>query len=211
MADLGEELVAVGTLPTQRFGEPAPAGRGSKPKVIRQRSYSILPAEVGTYLAARRPPPNSISVAVGPYVATGQNSHAYVLEAVLREMVEGWPPGTTLIVDYRNGKYLQVLAYAPSILTEMGRLTEAQMASAVKFGWFDPTTFAARHHDFASQPVWEQNPVREWETSVDSLDEMATFLVSSVQRIISCDPSEGYRLRLFNIHADNTADEDSPT
>ena len=132
---------------------------------------------------------------VAPHRATGDDAHLHVLEAALSELLTAWPPGSTLVIDYANSGYAQALAYPPSILTEIGRLDESQMQSAVRFGWMDPTTFSARHADFESQPVWEENPVREWEYPLDSLRSIALFVSGSAQSIMGCDPADGYGSR----------------
>jgi hypothetical protein len=114
------------------------------------------------------------------------------------EMLTAWPDATVLTISYRPGGYAQALAYPPSILTEIGKLDSVQFAEAVKFGWMDPTAVAGHHDDFESQPVWVDNPVREWTHPYDPPREIAAFLAGSVRAILKLEPADGYTLELFN-------------
>jgi len=55
-----------------------------------------------------------------------------VLNAALLELLTMWPDGTTLVIEYDDDAYVQALAYPPSVLTEIGRLTSSQMLDAVR-------------------------------------------------------------------------------
>jgi predicted nucleic acid-binding protein len=159
----------------------------------------VAPTDVGAYLAAHRPPDhNEVLLAVPPHEPVGAASHLVVVKAALLELLKIWPAGTTLVIDYGDDAYAQVLAYPPHVLTEIGPITSAQMAKAVESGWIDPTAFSAVHADFKSQPVWVDNPVREWSHPSDRPMEMAMFLVTSVQTILGRDPGDGYVLHVFN-------------
>lgn len=158
-------------------------------------------SEVGAYLAAHRPPScYNAKLIVPPHNPVGEAAHTIVLRAALLEMLTVWPDGTTLVVDYGDGAYVQALSYPPSVLTEIGQLDQSQLPAAVRFGWMDPAGFSARHADFESQPVWDKNPIREWTHPYDQLQEIAPFLAGSVRALLGCDPGDGYTLNIFNIH-----------
>jgi predicted nucleic acid-binding protein len=169
----------------------------------------IAPGDVGAYLAAHRPPESDeVVVAVPPHEPVGPASHLMVLNTALLELLKIWPGGTTLVIEYDEQAYAQVLAYPPHVLTEIGEVTPAQMAKAVEAGWIDPAGVSHRHADFKSQPVWASNPVREWSHPSDRPMEMAMFLVVSVQTILGRDPGDGYTLHIFNNLLAEESDED---
>jgi predicted nucleic acid-binding protein len=160
----------------------------------------LVPAsEVAAYLTANRPPVcTDIEIMIPRHQTVGKAAHATVIKAVLLEMLTIWPEGTTLVIDYGEDAHLQALAYPPRILTEIGRLDPSRMPDAVRFGWMDPTVVRARHDDFDSQPVWIDNPVREWTHPNDPPQEIASFLAGSVRAVLGREPGDGYVLRLFN-------------
>ncbi|GGM27754.1 PIN domain-containing protein [Dactylosporangium sucinum] len=161
----------------------------------------IEPMEVSQFFSARRPPRYwDVQVRVAPHTPTGYAAHSAVLNVLLLELLTAWPLGTALVVSYRStpDKYTQALAYAPTLETEIGRLTEAQMNLAVDFGWMNPTVIARPHGDFESQAVWADNPVREWQHPFDSTPEIAAFMASSVSRILDVNPGDGYHIRMLN-------------
>jgi hypothetical protein len=169
----------------------------------------IAPGDVGAYLSAHRPPEfDEVVVAVPPHEPVGPASHLMVLNTALLELLKIWPGGTTLVIEYDEQAYAQVLAYSPHVLTEIGEVTPAQMAKAVEAGWIDPAGVSHRHTDFKSQPVWASNPVREWSHPSDRPMEMAMFLVASVQTILGRDPGDGYTLHIFNNLLAEESDKD---
>jgi predicted nucleic acid-binding protein len=179
------------------------AGDPSHPPESRHRDSRTTPQisapEVGAFLAIHRPPDcHAIELVVPPHKPVGPASHLIVLNAALVEMLTAWPNGTTLVVEYDDEAYVQAVAYPPHLLTEIGRLTPEQMPGAVTFGWMDPRAVRAPHGDFDSQPVWVDNPVREWVHPYDPPRQIAAFLAASVRAILGRDPGEGYVLRMFN-------------
>lgn len=171
----------------------------SMPKTGRTRRRTVPASDISTYLAAHRPPAHSnVKLMVPPHEAVGSAAHAIVLRSILLEMLTAWPDGTTLVVDYGGDFYIQALTYPPSVLTEIGPLTPSGVRDAVRFGWIDPTTIGARHGDFESQPVWIDNPVREWTHPYDSPQTIAAFLAGSVRVVLGRDPGDGYTVHLFN-------------
>lgn len=142
----------------------------------RTLSSWIQPREIRQRLIRKRPPPYSASLRVPRHQPVGRNAHSRFIEATMAEVLEFWPQGTVVTIDYRNQTYAQALIYPPHILTEIGPVSPDRMKAAVKFGWLDPSTFQTRHADFKSQPVWEDNPVREWEHPIDSLHDIGLFI-----------------------------------
>ena len=63
-------------------------------------------------------------------------------------------------------------------------------APRVLSGWSQPFEVRhrlarrRRHADFESQPVWDDNPVREWEHPIDSLHDIGLFIQGSVQSVL---------------------------
>jgi hypothetical protein len=101
------------------------------------------------------------------------------------------------------------LIYPPHVLTEIGPPTPEMMKAAVGFEWFDPATFTARHTDFESQPVWHDNPVREWNAEVENPRDIGLFLQISVKAILGVDISRGYKISIFNSVTENWPDPGS--
>jgi predicted nucleic acid-binding protein len=163
-----------------------------------RRSGWLRPHEVRVHLSAKRPPPYDVRLRVPKHEPHGRNAHSRFLESTMTEIIEHWPPGTVMIIDYRNRTYAQVLSYPPHILTEIGPVNPERMTAAVAFGWMDPAAFHARHADFESQPVWKDNPVREWEYGIDSLHEVGLFIQGSIQSVLGVDIGRGYRTHIFN-------------
>lgn len=162
------------------------------------RSGWLKPHQLEQRLAVRRPPPHDIRARVSGHEPFGRDALSRFIATALGEVLEHWPQGTVVIFDFRNGTYAQALVYPPHILTEIGPATPDRLKAATSVGWMDPTAFQARHADFASQPVWEDNPVREWEYGIDSLKEISLFVQAGIQLVLGADVAKGYRLHIFN-------------
>jgi hypothetical protein len=173
-----------------------------------QSGWTEVPAaEVGRFLIGHRPPEcRSVRLKIPVNSDTGPARHDAVLNAVLSELMNVWPSGTTFVVDYTCG-YAQGVAYPPSLLTEIGQVTATQMARAVDLGWFNPGGIPQRHPDFRSQPIWIDNPVREWDYPNDTLPEISEFLAGSVRDVLRADPGVGYTITVFNDIGDDNLDE----
>jgi hypothetical protein len=170
----------------------------------------VAAADIGAFLARCRPPAcRSITVCVPAHCETGSASHEAVLTAALRELMNFWPAGTALVINYPSGVYAQALAYPPALLTEIGQVTYSQLVQAVELGWIDPLAVPHRHPDFQSQREWIDNPVREWDYPNDALPDIASFLARSVREVLGRDPAAGYTVTLFNDRPEGD-DEDPP-
>jgi hypothetical protein len=160
---------------------------------------TIAAEDVGAHLAQHRPPEfRSIDLEIPPNADDGPARHETVLAGVLAEIMTMWPAGTVLVLDYSNGRYAQAMAYPPSLLTEIGQVDAAQRAAAIEIGWTEPAYVPDQHPDFKSQPVWIDNPVREWDFPIDTLPEIAAFLARAVREVLGSEPSAGFDLKLFN-------------
>lgn len=174
--------------------------------------WTEVPAEqVGRFLTRHRPPEyRSVQLRIPANADVGPARHDAVLNAVLSELMNVWPTGTTFVVDYTRG-YTQGVAHPPALLTEIGQVTAMQMACAVDLGWFDPAGIPQRHPDFRSQPIWIDNPVREWDYPNDTLPEISEFLANSVRRVLRANPQAGYLITVFNnIDGDDPDEPDPP-
>jgi hypothetical protein len=173
-----------------------------------KHSDIVLASEVGAYLAQHRPPRHlNVRAKVLPHVEKGPASHESVLTVALSEVMTMWPSGTVLVVDYVRPGYAQALAYPPALLTEIGPADIVAFHDAVELGWMDPGLTPTRHPDFESQPVWIDNPVREWNYPIDTLPEIAQFLSRSVRTLLGHDPADGYVLHVWNDIQDGDEDD----
>jgi predicted nucleic acid-binding protein len=180
--------------------EPQPTQEPSAPASSKRRSGWVQPREVPGRLNERRPPPYQTNLRIPKHTPTGADAHSYAVEALVVHVLGTWPQGTVITIDYANGTYAQALIYPPHVLTEVGPSTPHLLESAVGFGWLNPATFTARHADFESQPVWQDNPVREWNCTVEDPREIGLFIQASVQALLNVDISCGYRISIFNSH-----------
>ena len=192
------DLLAMDETDTKTDNEPS----GSKQ--VRWRAGWTKPREVAERLAHKTPPPYHVTLRVPKHVAIGPDAHSLVMEALIVHVLEAWPQGTAITVTYSNGTYAQALIYHPHVLlTEIGPKTEDVMKAAVGFEWHDPAMFTARHRDFKSQPIWQDNPFREWDCTIDDPREIGLFIQAGVQAVLGVDVSLGYKILIFNIHPDN--------
>lgn len=166
----------------------------------RRRSGWLRPREVCEQLTRKRPPPYEVALRVSKHTATGLDAHSRVVEALVVHVLETWPQGTVITIDYQNDTYAQALIYPPHVLTEIGPSTPERVQAALGFDWLDPATFTARHADFESQPVWQDNPVREWDCTVDNPRDIGLFIQASVQAVLGAEIARGYRISIFNNH-----------
>jgi predicted nucleic acid-binding protein len=180
--------------------EPQPGQESSVSASAGKRSGWVQPREVPGRLAERRPPPYQVALRVPKHSPTGADVHSHVIEALVVHVLEAWPRGTVITIDYPNGTYAQALIYPPHILTEVGPATPQLLAAAGGFGWLNPATFTARHADFESQPVWQDNPVLEWDSTVEDPRDIGLSIQASVQALLNVDISRGYRISIFNSH-----------
>lgn len=175
----------------------------------------VVPADqVGGYLARHRPPAcRAVQFQVPPHEEIGPRRHEATLSAILVEMLNIWPAGTALVIHYNDHAYAQALAYPPALMTEIGRVDNQQLTRAVSLGWMNPLNIPERHPDFSSQPQWIDNPVREWDYPLDTVPEIAGFVVAGVREVLDVNPALGYLVDLFNErrHGDDPEPTEPPT
>jgi hypothetical protein len=168
---------------------------------------TVAAQDVASHLARHRPPTHvHVSVRVPPHRETPFTRHECIVATALCEQLAMWSRGIAMTIDYELSGYAQSLAYPPSILAEIGALEEDEFRLAIARGWIDPATIPPNNPNFASQPVWADNPIREWRHPPTAVDDIAVFLVHSVRAVLGRDPYAGFDLSLFNNHIDDEGD-----
>ncbi|MCE5288434.1 MAG: hypothetical protein LLG14_04250 [Nocardiaceae bacterium] len=120
------------------------------------------------------------------------------LHTMLTEFVTVWPEGSTFLVNFPRGRYVQGIHYTPSMVIEFQEpTTEAVWQRAYEQDWMNPKFVPKDHPEFASQPIWRDNPVQEMLWPSVGMPEIARRLAQAAHDFMRVRPGSPFTLKMW--------------
>ncbi|WP_156447942.1 hypothetical protein, partial [Smaragdicoccus niigatensis] len=120
------------------------------------------------------------------------------MHTMLTEFVTVWPEGSSFLVNFPRGRYFQGIHYTPSMLIEFKEpTTEAAWQRACEHDWMNPKFVPKDHPEFASQPIWRDNPVQEMLWPSVGVPEIARRLAQAAHDFMRVRPGSPFTLKVW--------------